>query len=355
MPLSSPLIFIHYGPARYLRWTLEAARRTNPEKRIILLGDQSNRHFVQGVAEFFFFEEFATGKPLQEFERVFQVIQGEHHRYTKEGGVEKWLQFVFRRWFLINEFLKKEQIDSFWTFDSDTLLLESLDNVENRFRHVEATTQCRGKCLNAWVGSQSLVERYVCCINELFNDSIYLEKQKKRLLYDVTLSFNEMDAFEEFCHRKKIKTCRAAQPLEGEAFDDALAMGDGYEFVFQKGIVRNYMKRLWVSPQGKIYIKRADDQQMIRLLSCNMSWMPDFFWKRLFLLTTPRIKKVSTLVEDSKLLREVDLTLPWLCKLRNFYRSLKRKLARIFHTDRYEEAAKADGARRAMKADDGCV
>jgi hypothetical protein len=198
MPLSSPLIFIHYGPARYLRWTLEAARRTNPEKRIILLGDQSNRHFTQGVAEFFFFEEFATGKPLQEFVRIFQVIQGERHRYTKEGGVEKWLQFVFRRWFLIDEFLKKEAIDSFWTFDSDTLLLESLDNVENRFRHVEATTQCRGKCLNAWVGSQSLVERYVCCINELFKDLLYLEQQRKRLLRDLTLSFNEMDAFEEF-------------------------------------------------------------------------------------------------------------------------------------------------------------
>ena len=30
-------------------------------------------------------------------------------------------------------------------------------------------------------------------------------------------------------------------------------------------------------------------------------------------------------------------------------------LTRIFHTDRNEEAAKADGARRAMKSDDGCV
>jgi len=30
-------------------------------------------------------------------------------------------------------------------------------------------------------------------------------------------------------------------------------------------------------------------------------------------------------------------------------------LTRIFHTDRDEEAAKADGARRAMKSDDGCM
>ena len=34
---------------------------------------------------------------------------------------------------------------------------------------------------------------------------------------------------------------------------------------------------------------------------------------------------------------------------------ITRFLTRIFHTDRNEEAAKADGARRAMKSDDGCV
>ncbi|MCF7729350.1 MAG: NAD(+) synthase [Chthoniobacterales bacterium] len=41
--------------------------------------------------------------------------------------------------------------------------------------------------------------------------------------------------------------------------------------------------------------------------------------------------------------------------LREPFEHLKEDLIRIFHTDRGEEAAKADGARRAMTSDDGCV
>ncbi|MBX9577075.1 MAG: hypothetical protein K2W97_01195 [Chthoniobacterales bacterium] len=312
---SAPLIFIHYGPASYLRSVLQAARRTNPKKRIILLGDASNRRFARGVAEFFFFEDYAKGEAVQEFERVFQVIQGERHRYTKEGGVEKWLKFVFRRWFLIHEFLKNQNIDAFWTFDSDTLLLESLDKIQSRFAHVEGTTQCRGKCLNGWIGSRSLVERYVNCINEIFNDSAYLQAQKERLLHEVTLSFNEMDAFEEFCRRENVKTCRASEIIAGEAFDDALAMVYEYEPAPQKILNRTEVKRLWVSATGQLYIRTALDQEMVRLLSCNMSWMPDFFWRRLFKLTTPK-RRARSFLENEKKLKEVSLDPSWLLKIK---------------------------------------
>ena len=39
----------------------------------------------------------------------------------------------------------------------------------------------------------------------------------------------------------------------------------------------------------------------------------------------------------------------------HFYFESQRSLARIFHTDRDEEAAKVDGARHTMKSDDGCM
>lgn len=315
MVSSAPLLFIHYGPASYLQWTLQAARRTNPNKRIVLLGDESNRRFARGVAEFFFFEEYARGEALQEFERIFQVIQGERHHYTKEGGVETWLKFVFRRWFLIYEFLKAQNIDAFWTFDSDTLLLESLDRVQPRFASFEATTQCRGKCLNGWIGSRSLVERYVNCINELFHDPSYLQAQRERLLHELTLSFNEMDAFGEFCRRKNVKTCRASEIIEGEVFDDALAMVYEYEPASQKILDRTEVKRLWASAAGQLYIRRTEDQQMVRLLSCNMSWMPDFLWQRLFKLTAPK-RGVGNFLKNKKNLKEVSLDPPWIFKIK---------------------------------------
>ena len=38
-----------------------------------------------------------------------------------------------------------------------------------------------------------------------------------------------------------------------------------------------------------------------------------------------------------------------------FFKENVSLLARIFHTDRDEETAKADGVRRVMKSDDGCM
>ena len=83
---SAPIIFIHYGPAHYLKWTLRCARKTNPDKRIILLGDSASRRFAGGGAEYFRFEEFSSGVKHATFREVFQVIQGERHRFTKHGG-----------------------------------------------------------------------------------------------------------------------------------------------------------------------------------------------------------------------------------------------------------------------------
>jgi hypothetical protein len=75
------------------------------------------------------------------------------------------------------------------------------------------------------------------------------------------------------------------------------------------------MKRLWISCEGQLYIQRAFDQRMVRLLSCNMSWMPDFFWKRLLKLTAPKRNK-KNLAENKKFLKEVNLDLPWNLRIR---------------------------------------
>lgn len=103
-----PILFIHYGSVHYLRWVLAVARRSNPGKRIVLLGDASNRHSARGVAEFVDFESLVGNKNERELQRVFRTIQGERHRFNKAKSVEYWLKFVFRRWFLIEAFLTRK-------------------------------------------------------------------------------------------------------------------------------------------------------------------------------------------------------------------------------------------------------
>lgn len=275
-----PILLIHYGPARYLRWALTSARRTNPTARIVLLGDECNRQSARGLAEFYPFENFAGGELVGRLDKSFRVIQGERHRFTKLGGMETWLRFVFRRWFLLGEFLTREGIDSFWTFDSDTLFLGNLTLRAERFHSFDATCQCKGACLNGWVGSSELVHRYNKFTLGLFQDDAYLKSQVLRLKVDAGLAFNEMDAFSEFVRREGIRTFHAQESVDSEAFDDALAFVKGFEPAPEKVLGRTEVKRLWVDSAGRIFARR-DDRSFVRLLTCNMSWMPDFLWKRL--------------------------------------------------------------------------
>jgi len=276
----APIIFIQYGGAAYLAKTLRAAVSSNLGKRIILLGDEKNRRMVPRGVDFFNFEAFSGSKKEQAFQENFQVIKGERHRYNKENGVEFWLKFVFWRWFLIEAFLEREGLDSFWTFDSDTILTANLEGAEAHFRGVECTVQCMGKCLNGWVGSRNLVQRYTDSIIAQFRDVPYLEKQKELLKCSPTLSFNEMDAFAEFRRRESVKTWHAELPIKGEIFDDALAFTEGFEAAPQKVLGKTAIKRLWTDGVN-IYAKHLATGTFVRLLTCNMSWMPDFMWRRI--------------------------------------------------------------------------
>jgi len=278
------IIFIHSGPAHYLKWTLKAARVTNPEKRIVFLGDPSNRCFAGSDVQFVDFETLAGGEKEREFQKVFQIIQGERHRFHKHGGMEAWLKFVFRRWFLIEEFLLREKLDSFWTFDSDTLVLAPLGPRESRFSDVAATTQCRGECLNGWVGSADLVAGYTSCILDLFRDKKYLDFQRERLCTHAGLAFNEMDAFTEFRRRSGFAVRRASEVMDGEAFDDALAFVEDYESSSQKVLGMTMIKRLWTDGDS-IFAKQKVSEQFVRMLTCNMSWLPDYMWRRIIAAT----------------------------------------------------------------------
>lgn len=279
--MSSPLLFIHYGAPSWLRLVLETAVRTNPDKRIFLLGDDSNRHLCPSGATHVLFEKLADRPSVREFDRVFQPIQGRKHRYTKLGGTDFWLRFVFRRWFLMRELLAEQDIDSFWTFDSDTLILAPLAPREARYAPYECTQQCYGACLNGYVGSRDLVLRYTDAMIAQFQDETFLDSQRQRVEREDGLSFNEMDAFSYFRDQVSLHARHAALPLEGEAFDDALAFHSGYEPAPRRVLDRTTVKRLWTGPSKGLFARREDEALPHRLITANMSWMPDFLYHRI--------------------------------------------------------------------------
>ena len=65
-----------------------------------------------------------------------------------EHGRHEWTRFVFRRWFLMHNYLRANGVRRFWNFDSDTLILTRLSAQEHKFATVGATEQCSGICMN---------------------------------------------------------------------------------------------------------------------------------------------------------------------------------------------------------------
>ena len=292
---TSPIIFIHYGSAAYLGRSLRCAARANSENRIILLGDDANRSSACGLGDFFDYRALSNSPQAITFNNVFEPVQGNCHRFNKAEGMHKWLKFVFLRWFIICEFLRREHIDRFWIFDSDTLILAPLGPRERRFSAYESTAQCRDCCLNGFVASRVLVERYTLCILELFKDKEYLATQRERLKKQAGLAFNEMDAFCEFRRRENVTTFHAAQPLEGEFLDDALAYDANFEASPHKINGRITVKRLWKDRHGALYARHLKSSRYVRMLTCNLSWLPDYVGKKLarFCLTPEQDAKVA--------------------------------------------------------------
>lgn len=304
---SAPLIFIHYGPAGYLPVVLSTARRSNPDKDIYFLGDDTNRKLVSAGVRFFPLQAFRRGDLLADFQKVFVPLAGRAHHYNKTGGVGTWLRFVFERWFIIREFLHEQRISSFWIFDSDTLVAGDLTVRETRFAGFDATEQCGGCCLNGYVSSRNVVDGYCRKMVELHRRPDYLGAQKRRLEEHPGLAFNEMDAWQTHRDEAGLKTMALGIPRDGEAFDDALAITGGWQTATTKVRGRIPVKRLVCDDHGGFFAFPTGNSDPIRLVTLNLSWLPEYVFHRL----APWCRPTGPRKYETRNCSEVDFSEPF--------------------------------------------
>ncbi|MCF8481926.1 MAG: hypothetical protein K9H25_15985 [Rhodospirillum sp.] len=283
----SPILFIHYGVHPNMRFTLGAARTFNPDKPVFLIGDEENAVCAALGVTHIPMESIPGTDRLARFDAVYQGIKGIAHTPPKPRGADYWLKFVFRRWFLMHAFLVNRNIESFWTFDTDVLLLHALAPLEADFRgRVDCTEQCHGSCMNGFVASRSVVEAYLDTIIALFEDEAFLQETRNNLLAHPGHAFTEMGAYEIFRSRTALRTVHLGRAEADAIFDDQLISSspatDPYEltdFPGRPGVrVRNpyYMK------DGRICLKRLGDGRMVDLHSVNTGGLPEETIEHLF-------------------------------------------------------------------------
>ncbi len=255
---SLPIIFIHYGDSDYLKYTLRSAKVFNSNSRVILLGDESNEFYTYLGIEHFYFKDYSNSPEIRLFEKVYKFIAGSEH------GKTEWTHFVFRRWFHVFEFIQSQEIEQFWTFDSDNLIFVNLEKFSINLTKYDCTEQCNGSCMNGFVGSQKVVKGYIDTINNLFTDTEYLKKQAKDFIAHSDYAFTEMRAYDEYRQRGNLNSIRLQTLFDDETFDECLCQPQGMEFIDGK-------KKLFFK-NGFIYQKNALNQKLLKANTINMSW-----------------------------------------------------------------------------------
>ena len=267
-----PVLFIHFNDSGYLEYTLKSALKFNPNKRIILLGDKSNEYYKKLGIEHYFFENYDKSAEIELFEKVYKFIAGSSQRK------QPWTNFVFKRWFYMYNFVKQNNIESFWTFDSDTLIFSDLSKYEKQFSEIDCTSQCNGSCMNGYINNLDVVKNYLDKINELFQNSEYLKKQQKEVAPNPDWAFTEMRAFATFEKENKPNVFRLNKIESNETFDECICQKDGMETEEKFG---RTIKKLYFE-NGKIYTKEKTSGKLIKLNTLNMSWVPTLFIAKVY-------------------------------------------------------------------------
>lgn len=111
--MSLPIIFLHKGPADYLLYTLKQAIKWNPNSDVILLGDESNKKNAELAGALYF--------PYEDYKTEAQNVLVKHYKHMSTNPAHYEL-ICIARWFIINEYMEKNNIEHAFITDSDVLL-----------------------------------------------------------------------------------------------------------------------------------------------------------------------------------------------------------------------------------------
>jgi len=243
----TPIVFIHYGDTPYLRYTLDIAKKLNPEKKVFLLGDKKNKKYKKYNVRHNYFSKYNKNESIKKLNKNFIYIGGTNRQTDQDKRFEL---FCFKRWFYLYEFMKKNRLNKCWYFDSDTLILSDLSKEEEKFENYDITEQSNGSNMKGLIKIDFL-ENFINTINKIFLDKNYLENQKKDIKNNPNYAFCDMRAYSKFKEASKPKSIMLKTILNNKNYDENICQKDGMETEFTEELKRE-VKKLYFK-NGKIF------------------------------------------------------------------------------------------------------
>lgn len=289
-----PLVFIHKGDSPYMAYTLKLAAAFNPDKDVILLGDDANRKYATDGVIFKPYDAYLQTDAAKDLSENFRFISNQKrlNDHAKDLSAEEWVRFVFLRWFAIQGVVEEYGADAFWSFDTDTMIGTRLARHEPKFDDIDVTEQCNGLCLNGYIRRPSLVADYTELMRALFHDEDVLAKEEAQIMETDELSlFTEMKAWRIFKRDRQPHTRRLNEIINGETFDECLRQEHGMAMTTDAAGSR--MKELYIAPSGEILQHHLETDQKARVMTINLSWCPDAMFEQIYNLYVRRLSLVA--------------------------------------------------------------
>ncbi len=159
-----PIILIHRGDSFYLAHTIAQARSSNPESRLILLGDRSNSFYL-GVEHHSYEDYFDEAR---EFAKLFTYEYFPNYQYP-------WILFCHQKYFALRDFVRTQAIDKFLLIDSDVMIYEPIGFYFEHYKDYQMTLSASSspsaQAAFAVVNNTSIVGDLCDIYNILFQNS----------------------------------------------------------------------------------------------------------------------------------------------------------------------------------------
>lgn len=112
-----PVVFIHRGDDDYLAFSLQQAKRSNPQSDVVLIGDASNGKYASESVHHCMIDRY--------FESAGRFAEVYKHQ---SGNAYDYELFCFQRWFVLKDFMKANGLERCCYLDSDIMLYANVND-----------------------------------------------------------------------------------------------------------------------------------------------------------------------------------------------------------------------------------
>lgn len=207
----------------YVYYCLAQAKRSNPNSPVYLITD--SLYDCDFIHQFNILDYY---KSADQF--------GDLYQHVTKDVLFSFFAITYQRWFILNEFMEKHQIDQCVHIDPDVLLYQDVNKeIAERppFDLLLSDHEDFGTCGHfCYVGNRQTLQEFCDYMLFLFTKPTSIEactNLQKRIWFEQTGYLSDIQAFEEFTQKDKYTVVDLSRIENGVYYDENIASSNGFE------------------------------------------------------------------------------------------------------------------------------